>query len=225
MQVLPPSQLQAQPPSSCCAGAPSGGLRPDGLLRPGRKLSPAAYKQRSDASGPGCESGLPTLGAAEAKEGARRAAQPALQRRSAAVAGGVDWPISAASKAAPFAPPDTLEATRLFADLGPPFAAAISHRRRSGRCTDSPIPGLRHLVGWCWRNRQDLAERRAEGWSSAPGCQAFKGLLVLPSSPRVCGLSFALATGPGLSQDEGAWLDRACCPSCGGARPGPGLFG
>ncbi|NQV10906.1 MAG: hypothetical protein HQ527_07065 [Cyanobacteria bacterium] len=109
----------------------------------------------------------------------------------------------------PFAPPETPEATRLFADLAP-FAGPISHL--FGDPAAAPI-AYPWAFGTWWlvlRNRQDLAERRAEGWSLLLDA-SLKGLLVLPSSPRVvielCLRQLGLA-----SQDNGALADPRLLP-------------
>jgi len=108
-----------------------------------------------------------------------------------------------ATQLQPFTPPGTTGAAELFARLAP-FAEPVSHlfaeqpptsaaTATAATAAAAPAPASSPPLAYPWafgtwllvlRNRRDLAERRSEGWNLLLDAR-LKGLVVLPSSPRV----------------------------------------
>jgi len=176
-----PLPAQAQPAPSLLRLGRHRWLGLMGSLRQ-PELSPAALQASGQMPAAWFEAVAGSL-ARRGKEGARRAAQPALQRRSAAVPEG--WIAISARAAAPFGSGLTPRGPPGCCRSGP-FAGPISHLFGDPAAAPIAYPWAFGKPGGlaAGANLQDLAETPRRGLVSAPGCQPFR-LLVLPSSPRV----------------------------------------
>ncbi|MCP9771464.1 hypothetical protein KBY66_02290 [Synechococcus sp. Tobar12-5m-g] len=123
-----------------------------------------------------------------------------------------------ATRLQPFTPPGAAGAAPLFEGLAP-FAKPASHLFAQPPPTVVATAAETAPMAYPWafgtwllvlRNRQDLAERRSEGWNLLLD-SSLRGLVVLPSSPRVV-IELALRQIGRFSRESGALADPQLVP-------------
>ena len=115
----------------------------------------------------------------------------------------------------PFTPPGTAAAERLFEGLAP-FAGPVSRLFAPPGTAPMAFPWAFGTWLLVLRDRQDLAERSSEGWNLLLDA-SLRGLVVLPSSPRVV-IEIALRQIQRSSGETGALADPRLLPQLGRLR-------